>query len=534
MYSELRKHLQANFVKRANSAYEDYNAKGVYDLPPGQIPNEALLARNEYRLAQQANNTQLPETTRANMASGGVNYTGQSWGESLADYGNRYADGWRRGLGFESHYGDDPYLDAAGWANNIALSTIPIGGAVGAVGRAGLTAARLAGRAAPMAARAVSAARNAASLGRYGIDMGLYGGAKAVQGLGRFAQTGYNYARNPAAWAQTAGNAVRAAPRMALEGAVDFAAPGARLLTQGLRGNSLGSNAMRLLGAGMGGYSLYENIDNTVRDYSATGNLQDALINGVYNHAARIPVSPVGNVGTAFATAGPLASQFFDESAASSLIEEQKNKGMVGLSGLTPIEEGLNSKNPAERQVAIDAVRAKVQELHPFGQTIANVANKALNLNPLEENYKDLRDHNMTLNATAAVDTAIRSGQGSVSVIASSNKAMQERGMDPAEYPFAPLNFYKRYLEAEIAKGQNDEYAIANTYKVLTAAQELQRLNAAREGITDSKAMQQFLDQSMMRLNSTLSSNMVESQSNNPVPSSSLMPSHTLQNKPAI
>jgi hypothetical protein len=484
MYSELRKHLQANIVKRANSAYEGYKAKGVYDLPPGQIPNEALLARNEYRLAQQAkNNPNLPATTRANMASGGVNYTGQSWGESFADYGNRYLDGWRRGLGFESHYGDDPYLDAAGWANNVALSTIPVGGAVGAVGRAGLTAARLAGRAAPMlargaslasragpmAARTLAAGRNlagraftagrglageAANAGRFAVDLGLYGAARGAQAARNAAVTGWR-ATPPI----VRNYLTRTLPTNIIDGVLDVAAPGVRLVSPlftkgGYRALGKLDLANRIAGSAAGGITLTNNVADALSTYDRTGDSNAALERGVISQFRGIPIASAGPLGYLGLMLASMPTRSYATSTSQQeLHEADLAAGRVDHMGRTFFENDLASSNPMRRGLAYQALQNQIQQNHPIAHYTSKFFGAPLNLNPLnafslggsatdEELVADTQGVNVYKN----INEAINSGQGYRGINAAINQGLVDSMEAPSNYDQV-ISGFANYLE---------------------------------------------------------------------------------------
>ena len=128
-------------VKQATtpSSYHEYLAKGVYDLPPGQIPNEALLARNEYKLQQQvAQNKDLPVATRANIAQGGFRYTDNRGianiiSSNLSDYWDRYTNNWNTAFGGNdsyAHEGDHWTRTAGKWTNRVGAGALAAAGAI--------------------------------------------------------------------------------------------------------------------------------------------------------------------------------------------------------------------------------------------------------------------------------------------------------------------------------------------------------------------------------------------------------------------
>lgn len=427
-----------------NAAYRRHLAAGSYDLPPAQIPNDALIARNNYKLQQTLPTSTIPQATRARLervARGGREgypYTGESFGKYWGDTGYQYLDVGRRVIGLDPN-----------WTGPVADSYL--NSAAGLIG-GGLTLATL-GRAGPAlgAARAFLNPKNLAT--------------------------------------------------MTLDGAMDFAVPGLRYLTPGFGGpvTGWGGQTMRALGTIFGGGTLAANVADTVDDYQVTGNLSDALRFGAKQHISSIPFSPLGAVtGTAAAVAIPELEQQALLRAASTLPEAAQRleantsaNPMVRYVYNSVLRENAAKQNPG-------------MSLLTKGLNVALDFNLLSDTSSENRSYQLQSDVKNTLDSAIASGASITSVLTKVDSLLKGRGLDPATSNITATNSIVP--FYENYLDAKIQemfiRGNYDPTA----WSVLS--DELERLRANKDTLANNpNTIATFVEQSMSRLNSTLAPN---------------------------
>jgi hypothetical protein len=538
----------------SHADFDRYEAEGVYNRPYDSIPYEAHVAYNRRfglpananivnRAANNANAQQNSQQLQA-LPNHSIN-SNTSWSSAWQDWGNRYANNWNESLGWTgltdgsnayAHEANDPYRQYSQIANDLSLNALPLG-AVARVAkplftalRSGATAAKAINAVAPLAARAASAGRSAAGSGRYAVDLGLYGAYKGTQALGGAAKGMYRYATNPVAWAQTAGNALRAAPRMTLEGAIDFAAPGARLLplARGLGGRSKMDLAMRLFGSGVGGAFAYDNYQDAMTDYGYTGNAYDAATHGLKNHFANTFISPIGAFSSIAASAAPIYQAYLHQNTLDTLDEEQQAAGLYRdeAAKQTPIAYLAGSDNIVEQANLDNLIKSEVNQRNPIASRLINAGNFLLNMNPLTPVSSEQRSRNLALSINDTIGQAVNQGQPIDSVMANINAAIQQRGIDPATIdPAVIVKLYDIYLEVEMNKMLNsgDDYYNSNQAKYNLMSQQRAALARAAQSSAPIDA-RSTLNNSIQALRNNLNNQAVATTSPTPQPATSTLP----------